>query len=190
MRETGPFKRLMESLRLGANPADLARATQLWKEGSAIARPVSWHGVLPLAVFLDRFKPYAGQSALVSSRLANAEKVVLIVATIGIEVEQRAGNFRERGEGIKGQVLDTMGSGLVEAELRRVHVQLSFQWGRRGYSITPRFSPGEGDFAAAAESVFAELIDPSELKLSVTADRRLSPEKTRIAIMGLIRDQS
>jgi hypothetical protein len=181
------FKRLQDALR-GSKTVDLAMAARMWKEGRSIARPGSWHGVLSKEEFLDRFGPYARQSRLVHTRLGLAEKVVLMAATIGIEVEQRAHGYHERGQGILGQALDRMGSLLVEGELRRVHTQLSFQWGQRGYTTIPRFSPGEGDFPSEAQAVFAELAADSGLGLSVTEDRMLLPEKTRTAVMGLYRE--
>ncbi|MFP4071952.1 MAG: hypothetical protein ACLFTB_07865 [Desulfovibrionales bacterium] len=180
---------LKKMLRLGRNPVAYARAVQVWKEAREIISPVSWHGVLSQQEFHDRFHPHVDSSHSLSGLCARADKVCLMAVTIGVEVEERAQNYRDQGDAFKGQLLDRMGSFLVEAKLRRLNVRLSFEWGRKGFSCTDLLSPGSGDVPLEAGAVFATLVDSADFPITLTPDRRISPEKTRTGFMGLIPEQ-
>ena len=114
-------------------------------------------------------------------QLMDCSKVILMAATLGIMVDtdiKRA----EVAEMSRAIVLDSCASVAVESVCDELQEEI-----RKVYPyITPRFSPGYGDFPLDMQHIFTSVLDTSrKIGLAATKSNILLPRKSVTAVIGI-----
>ena len=103
----------------------------------------------------------------------DAEMVAFGVCTIGNALEKRVGELFNRDEGVRGVVLDAVGSTAAEKVADLLNKEV-LKWGsRRGLRATRRFSPGYGGWSVSGQDLIFGYLRETQEKTGVT----LSPSQ-------------
>ena len=126
------------------------------------------------------FRP-EGES--VRSLLLDCSGVILMAATLGAEAE-----LLIRREGRKSMadaaILDALSNAAIENVCDNLCLDLAREVAPR--MLTPRFSPGYGDFPLSCQSAFFSLLDLSRrLGITLTPGGLMVPQKTVTALLGV-----
>ena len=126
------------------------------------------------------------QSKQLYSHLKNAKQVVLLAATLGIEVERQV-RLYELSEMTKAFVLDAACVDYIEkiCDLAEVDIDTQFT----DSILNRRFSPGYGDLSLEVQPQFLKTLGADrQLGLTLTENYLMIPRKSVTAILGLFED--
>ena len=179
-------KEVLRYLQVPAGSHAAQEAQDLWEEAQALVRVATWQRSLEAAEFFRLFHPHAAASQALGRLLVGCTQVVLMIATLGDQLERRAKDYFAGHETFRGYVLDRLGSYLVEHQMRLLDRRVVRQAAAQGLAATRRYSPGYQDFSLEAQPIFLALAggDLPDLRLSPAG--LLLPEKTITAIKGLV----
>jgi hypothetical protein len=125
------------------------------------------------------------QSRQVARMLSPADTVVVFMVTIGPGLEKAMDSLLKAGETTNAFVLDAIGSETADALADDLHWnQLKTEAGRHGFSVTPRFSPGYGDWPLTVQTELIKLCEGGRIGLSLTASCLMIPQKSVSAVLG------
>lgn len=125
------------------------------------------------------------QSKGLAYNLRGCENVVLMAATLGIEVDRCIARETARSMA-SAVVFQAVAAELIEGYCNQINAQVTQQYACQGLYTRPRFSPGYGDFAIEHQTDFARLLQtPKKIGLTVTDSMILVPIKSVTAIIGL-----
>lgn len=108
----------------------------------------------------------------------------LLVATIGEKLEQQVEKLFTEGNYTKSIVLDAIGSAAVENLADQLELKLVQQAEKYGYLITPRFSPGYGDWSLSNQREIIKATDAEQYGIKINSSQMLLPRKSITAIIG------
>lgn len=134
-------------------------------------------------VFLkDQPFPLIGES--IQHHLKEAEKCVVMAATLGIAVEQRI-NYYSKVDLTKNFILDSCATQLIEEVCDYVETVVRKDL-KEPFNFTFRYSPGYGDYPITVQNQLVHFLDGyRKLGLSVTENHLLIPRKSVTALIGL-----
>lgn len=121
----------------------------------------------------------------IKNHLKGCHKVVLMAATIGINVERliRREQIRNMSNAV---IMDACASVLIEAVCDTVESNLRKEVAREGLFLTTRFSPGYGDLPIEIQNQFCDTLNTAKtIGLTVSDSGILIPRKSVTAIMGI-----
>jgi cobalamin-dependent methionine synthase I len=125
------------------------------------------------------------QSRQVQKMLRHSDPVCFFMVTIGSRLEEEAKRLSREGEMACGVVLDAIGSETADAVADHLHrIILKDLAGGKGYSITPRFSPGYGDWPVTVQGELLEVCKGERIGISVNASSFMIPRKSVSAVLG------
>ena len=108
---------------------------------------------------------------------ANAERIVLALATIGPVVELRTKKMLENNESTRGLIVDAAGTIAAEKTADFVEHKIRRQFTSSGWKISRRYAPGYcGWDIMAQRDIFAQL--PDTLGIELTESCLMVPEKS------------
>ena len=113
------------------------------------------------------------------------QQVVLMVVTLGANLECHVRRHLEERSAFRGYVLDRIGSYLVEREMKLLDEEIGEDCRKSGRSTTKRYSPGYRDFSIEAQKVFVDLSAGALPGLYLLPGFLLKPEKTITAFKGV-----
>ena len=126
------------------------------------------------------------QSRQVARLLRDSRAVVFLAATVGIELDREITSQMDRGDATEGFMLDSIGSETVEAAVDMLHWEiLRKQIEKSRFSVTPRFSPGYGDWPLTVQKDLLGLCGASLIGVSVTPSSLMIPRKSVSAVLGI-----
>ena len=121
----------------------------------------------------------------IARQLLGCSSIFLLCATVGVEMD-RLIRIKMISAPDAGTVLDSCGSSAVESLCDMITADISAQCEKDGLFITPRFSPGYGDFPLAHQREILTILDShKKIGLSATASSLLTPAKSVTAIIGV-----
>ena len=127
------------------------------------------------------------QSKQLYSHLKHAKQVVLLAATLGIEVERQVRRY-ELSEMTKAFVLDAACVDYIEKICDLAEVDMATQFTDR--VLNRRFSPGYGDLSLEVQPQFLKTLGADrQLGLTLTENYLMIPRKSITAILGLFDDE-
>lgn len=129
------------------------------------------------------------ESRSLSDNLKGCEKVILLGATLGVEVDilMRRCFCTDMARAV---VLQACAAAFLEEYLDECQEELSGEMAKEGYFLRPRFSPGYGDFSILYQRDILRLIDTArKIGLSMTEGSMLTPTKSVTALIGLSRER-
>jgi hypothetical protein len=125
------------------------------------------------------------QSKQVTKMLRNAEMAVVFMVTIGSALEDHVKQLMDTGEMTQGVILDAIGSETADAAADKLHHGVIKELALESkYSITPRFSPGYGDWLLTVQKEILSLCSGSQIGISVNDSFLMRPRKSVSAVLG------
>ena len=122
--------------------------------------------------------------------LSGCKKVICMAATVGAEIEREINKKFERGEYLASVLLDAAATCAVEqaADLMEKHFAATF--GKDGYKLRWRFSPGYGDWDLSAQEKLFKFSGAQSIGINLTSALMLEPRKSVTAVIGLAKNSS
>jgi len=128
------------------------------------------------------------KSKNVAKMLCKSDYVGLFMVTIGPQLEDEVSALFEQGETTRGFILDAIGSETADEAARKMHKDVLLKLAKNnGYSITPRFSPGYGDWPLTVQEQIREICDGGQIGVSVNKQSLMIPRKSVSAVSGLVK---
>lgn len=125
------------------------------------------------------------RSSSLTRNLKGCEKVVLLGATLGIQVDLLMKRYACT-DMAKAVVLQACGAALLEEYLDDWQEQLEQKLEQEGWYLRPRFSPGYGDFSIMHQGEILRMLDAAKkIGLTMTEGSMLTPTKSVTALIGL-----
>lgn len=138
----------------------------------------------------DKILTFQGTSFVIRSRqviqmLRESDPVVLFMVTIGPNLEKEVENLFDREETARGVILDAIGSETADAVANKLHREVLKKFAEnKGLTITPRFSPGYGDWPVTVQSEVLNICDGGSIGISVNESSLMIPRKSVSAVLG------
>lgn len=118
--------------------------------------------------------------------LINSSKVVLLAATLGIEVDRRI-SYYQKIDLTYSLILDVCATQAIEEVCDILENDIRNKLKKENKGLTYRFSPGYGDLSIDIQSRFINILDATKkIGLTATSDNILIPRKSVTAIMGVV----
>ncbi|MBN2031392.1 hypothetical protein JW824_14255 [bacterium] len=129
--------------------------------------------------------PFVIRSRQVQKMLRKSDPVCFFMVTIGPQVEETVRRLFDEGEMVSSIVLDAIGSETADAVADHLHrVVLKASAEKAGYTITPRYSPGYGDWPVTVQGELLEICKGESIGISVNASSFMVPRKSVSAVLG------
>jgi len=136
--------------------------------------------------FLD--SDFVIQSKQVVKLLRDSNPVVLFMVTIGPGLEDEVNRLFQKNDMARGFILDAIGSETADAAADRMHHQVLKRLSEeRRFSITPRFSPGYGDWPVTVQKDFLKTCGGASIGISVNDSFLMTPRKSVSAVLGWVK---
>lgn len=117
--------------------------------------------------------------------LENASSAIVFAATTGIELDRLIKKYSVLSPS-RALCFQAIGTERIESLCNAFCKDISQRKAAEGKSLTPRFSPGYGDFTIEAQRDIFTLLSPSaKIGLSLNESLIMSPSKSVTAIMGV-----
>ena len=130
-------------------------------------------------------------SEKVCRMLKDADPVILFMVTIGPDLEKVVDELFAGGESTRGFILDAIGSETADAVADKLHWEILSELAKKNdYKVTPRFSPGYGDWSLTVQKEILKVCAGDQLGISVTPSSLMIPRKSVSAVLGLMRSKS
>ena len=125
------------------------------------------------------------QSTQVAKMLRNAERVIVFMVTIGPDLEDKVNHLMNVGNMTEAVILDAIGSETADAAADMLHHDILKDMARSaGFAVTPRFSPGYGDWPVTIQSEILQVCEGSRIGISVNDSFLMQPRKSVSAVLG------
>lgn len=125
------------------------------------------------------------ESKGLSKNLRGCEKVILLGATLGVEVDlmMKRHTYTDMAKTV---VLQACAAALLEEYLDECQAKIGKEMEEEGYFLRPRFSPGYGDFSILCQKQILAMTDAArKIGLTMTKGSMLAPTKSVTALIGL-----
>ena len=127
-------------------------------------------------------------SGRVSQMLRISDPVVLFMVTIGPALEEEVESLFKRDEMTRAVILDAIGSETADDAADRMHrIVIKQRAMAEGYKVTPRFSPGYGDWPVTVQGEFFKASHGDRIGISVNESSLMIPRKSVSAVLGWVR---
>lgn len=139
-----------------------------------------------------------GDFRIASKRLASELKGVtefyFFLVTIGGGLEKTATESMSKGNDLKGYLFDRIGSFAVESLAENLEENLRREYGRKGKSVSMRFSPGYCDWPIEEQFALSKILDFSKAGVRLTESCMMIPQKSISGVIavgpkGLFKDK-
>ena len=117
--------------------------------------------------------------------LEHCHKVAVLIATIGIPLEEKVRQMSEDGRILQAAVLDAIGSSAVEGLVDLVYSRINEEASDIGLSISRRFSPGYCDWDLKQQKELFEAVDGNAVEVRLTDQGLMIPQKSISGIIGI-----
>lgn len=126
------------------------------------------------------------ESVNLSKLLRGCEKAVLLVATIGPQVDMLI-----KKEAIKSKaravVMNSCAIAAIESYVSEINTMLANQY--EGMSLRPRYSPGYGDVKLSVQKDLLSVLDSNrKIGVALSDSYLMTPEKSVSAIIGIAKE--
>jgi len=128
------------------------------------------------------------KSENIAGLLKKSEFAVLFMVTIGKSLEQKVAEFSNSGNMTDALILDAIGSETADYAADILHRQeIAGKAEKEGFKVTPRFSPGYGDWVLSAQKDILRVCSGNQIGISVSDNFMMSPQKSVSAVFGLVK---
>ncbi|MFH0763627.1 MAG: vitamin B12 dependent-methionine synthase activation domain-containing protein [Candidatus Omnitrophota bacterium] len=121
----------------------------------------------------------------ISLFLKDAAYLYIMAVTIGRGIEEAATKYMEKGDPLRGYILDRIGSFACESLAESVEEGLRKTYAPEGLSVSMRFSPGYCDFPIEEQFKLNKTLDFSKIGIAINKNCMMVPKKSITAIVGI-----
>lgn len=129
------------------------------------------------------------QGEKIGQHLAGCEKVILLAATVGDDIEEDVTRRFNAGEYSMAVLLDAAATAAVEQVADGLEKALAPKMAAKGFGMKWRFSPGYGDWPLEQQPELIRLSSAASIGVGLSSSMMLVPRKSVTAIIGLYRKQ-
>ncbi len=123
--------------------------------------------------------------SLLPSLLPQAKELAVVVSTIGLKLEKQVTDYTNRGEPLRGMLLDGIGSAAVDSLTQEVCKFMAGEASSRGYQASSPISPGMPGFPITEQWRLLEMVPAREIGISLTPLAIMSPRKSTSMVIGI-----
>jgi len=131
---------------------------------------------------VSAFRP---ESPSLISCIKGATHIIVFLVTIGKKVEEKATYWMDKDEGLRGYLLDRIGSLAVESLAEQVEESLRAKYEPENLSVSMRFSPGYCDWPIEEQFKISKMLDFSKIGVILTKSCMMVPKKSISAIVAI-----
>lgn len=124
----------------------------------------------------------------IGAHLAGCDKVILLSATVGDEIEETVTRRFAEGEYTASVLLDAAATTAIEQLADGMEKAIRPRAAAQGYQLRWRFSPGYGDWPIEQQPEVLRLAHGEEIGVSLSSSMMLIPRKSITAIIGLYKE--
>ena len=132
--------------------------------------------------------PFIIQGKKIGAHLAGCDKVILLSATVGEEIEETVTRLFAEDEYTASVLLDAAATTAVEQIADDMEKVIRPKAAAQGYGMRWRFSPGYGDWPIDQQPELIRLAKADEIGVSLSSSMMLIPRKSITAIIGLYKE--
>ncbi|SFT87041.1 Vitamin B12 dependent methionine synthase, activation domain [Selenomonas sp. GACV-9] len=128
------------------------------------------------------------EGSKIGAHLAGCDKVILLAATVGDEIEETVTQRFANGEYSSSVLLDAAATTAVEQIANSIEKAIKTKAAAKGYGMRWRFSPGYGDWPIEQQPELIRLSHAADIGISLSSAMMLLPRKSITAIIGLYKE--
>jgi len=125
------------------------------------------------------------RDSLLPSLLPAAKELAVAVCTIGPRLEKQATDYFNRGEPLRGTLLDGIGSAAVDSLTEEVCKFIAGEASSRGYEASSPISPGMPGSPITEQWQWLKLVPAQEIGMSLTSSGIMVPRKSVSMVIGI-----
>jgi hypothetical protein len=130
--------------------------------------------------------PFAIASGQVAKLLARSKLAVCFAVTVGSALDETISGRMRNGDMLAAVILDAIGSETADAAADELHWKIISRSAEAGgLSVTPRFSPGYGDWPLTVQKDLLAACGGDLIGIAVTPSSLMIPRKSVSAVFGL-----
>jgi hypothetical protein len=122
---------------------------------------------------------------IVFNQLKKSESVAVFVCTAGKEIGSRSRDVMAGGDPLKGFILDTIGSMVVDAAADQMQLELEVSVNQSGQKITNRYNPGYCGWSVGEQHKLFGLLPDNFCGIRLTESALMDPVKSVSGIIGI-----
>ena len=123
--------------------------------------------------------------SVLSSVLAEARELAVVVCTIGYGLERQAAEYFNNDEALRGLFLDGIGSAAVDSLQFEVCSLIGNEASLRGYQASSPLSPGGPRFPLTEQWQLFKLAPADQIGVSLTSSGVMVPRKSISMVIGM-----
>lgn len=128
------------------------------------------------------------RSAKLSGLLAGAERLFVVVSTIGTALEEEVSRLFDAGEYVDALVLDSIGSVAVGDVCQHVRSLICRQCEKTGQKVGPTLSPGYQYWDLTDQTILFQMVPAEKIGVSLSPSCLMVPRKSESMIVPVGRD--
>lgn len=117
--------------------------------------------------------------------MEGAESIAVFVCTAGQGFSDYCQRYNQEGDYLKGYIVDTLGSVVVEKAMDYIQIQLEKMVQQKGLKITNRYSPGYCNWPVDDQKELFSLLPSNVCDISLSASCLMNPIKSVSGIIGI-----
>jgi hypothetical protein len=117
--------------------------------------------------------------------LPDAQELVFVVGTIGPKLEKQVTEYNNKGEALRGLLLDGIGSAAVDSLTQQTCKLITGEASARGYQMSSPISPGMPGLPITAQQQLLTIASAREIGVNLTSSGMMVPRKSASMVVGL-----
>lgn len=117
--------------------------------------------------------------------MEGAERMAVFICTVGQGFTEEARKYNKEGDYLKGYIVDTFGSALVEKSMDFIQKALEERMQKEGMNITNRYSPGYCNWEIDDQKQLFSLLPPRQCGITLSDSCLMVPIKSVSGIIGI-----
>jgi len=158
-------------------------------EKESLLEPAVAYEYYPItAMDSDRISLEGGKAIegpLLPATLPEAKELIVLIGTIGPELEKRVTEYTKSGGALRGTVLDGIGTAAVDRLIPEAMKLIAAEVATRGYEISSPVNPGMPGFPMTEQWNLLELAPAQEIGVSLSSSGVLVPRKSISMVIGI-----
>ncbi len=120
-----------------------------------------------------------------TSVLGEAKELAVAFCTIGPNLEIKAADYFEKGEPLRGLLLDSIGSATIDALRIEACQLIAHEASLRGYQASSPISPGRPSFPISEQRQLFGMVSAQEIGITLAPSGLMIPRKSISMVVGL-----
>ncbi|MDH5695069.1 MAG: hypothetical protein OEZ00_00425 [Dehalococcoidia bacterium] len=123
--------------------------------------------------------------SLLPSLLPEAKELAAVVCTIGPKLEKQVTDYFNRGEPLRGMLLDGIGSAAVDSVTQEVCKFMAGEASSRGYQASSPINPGMPGLPITEQWQLLKMVPAREIGVDLTSSAIMVPRKSTSMVIGI-----